>query len=216
MRDSCGCGVRDIVSQVTLNVDIRDSYVGVEHGTLSHMWHWTVTRETVMWVWSMWHCLTCDTELWHERQLCGCGAWDIVSHVTLNCDMRDSYVGVEYVTLFHMQHWTVTLETVMWVWSTWHCLTCDTELWHERQLCGCGVRDIVSQVTLNCDIRDSYVGVEYVTLSHMWHWTVTLETVVAVEYVTLSHKWHWTVTLETVMWLWSTWHCLTSDTELWH
>jgi len=184
---------------------------------LSHMWHWTVTLETVMWLWSTWHCLTCDTELWHERQLCGCGVRDIVSHVTLNgvirdsyvaveyvtlvshvtlnCDIRDSYVAVDYVTLSHMWHWTVSLETVMWVWSTWHCLTCDTELWHERQLCGCGVCDIVSHVTLNGDIRDSYVGVEYVTLSHMWHWTVTLET---------------------VMWVWSTWHCLTRDTELYH
>jgi len=36
VRDSCGCGVRDIVSQVTLNCDIRDGYVAVEYVTLSH------------------------------------------------------------------------------------------------------------------------------------------------------------------------------------
>ena len=41
-------------------------------------------------------------------------------------------------------------------------LNCDIK---DSYVCVCGVRDIVSQVTLNCDIRDSYVGVEYVILS---------------------------------------------------
>ena len=42
--------------------------------------------------------LNCDIR---DSYVCVSGVCDIVSHVTLNGVIRDSYVAVEYVTLFH-------------------------------------------------------------------------------------------------------------------